>query len=201
MAFLDIIASILLHLWTVLKHWLFIVFVSPFRAPDMFWVLLPVYAGWFFSEFFQEKEGTSLGNAISNSVVVFYGGIDWIRTTIKLYTTKALKFGWLFTGKIFVSLLVIGYGIWIIYSGLHGKEITRYIGRIREVTYVIIMLTPLFYGAVSFSFLTLEAIILMFPLFYLVVEAVDRYVPNPQAVEMDKSRTPSGRSGRSLGNY
>ena len=86
--------------------WLKAIFVAPFTNPDMLWILIPIWVGWIFADFFQEKKGTSLGNAISNGVLALWAGLDWIRTSIRAVQAgdSAHWLSWL--GKSVVALFV-----------------------------------------------------------------------------------------------
>ena len=137
MSFLSILSSIGLYLWALLKLWLHAIFVAPFENLNMLWVLVPIYLGWLFTEVFQEKKGTSIGNAISNGVIALWVGIDWTRTTTNALI-EGTKMTWKqIAGKFLVAVFVLLYGIFIIYKGAKGKALTKYIGRIRIVTYIL----------------------------------------------------------------
>ena len=73
-----------LYFWGLFKLWITTLFVLPFKHTQMLWLLIPIWATWFFAEFFQEKHGTSMGNAITNSVVVIWGSIDCTRQTVNM---------------------------------------------------------------------------------------------------------------------
>ena len=51
------------------------------------------------------------------------------------------------------------------------------------VTYFALMLTPIFYGVVEPKFLTIVAILLFAPVFYLIIEIIDRVLPTPKAYD------------------
>ena len=159
---------------------------APFTHPKMLWIILPIYFIWIFTEFYQEKKGTSLGNAVSNGVVILWIGIDWVRQIVDQIVVKSSTLGVDFFTKIFIAMLIFGYGIIIVVEGVRGRALTRFIGKIREVTYVILMLTPIFYGAVQFSFKVVLAMIIFFPAFYGFVELVDRFTPNPKTYEEEE---------------
>lgn len=174
-----------LYLWDLFKLWLHTIFTTPFQTADMLWILVPVWLAWFFAEFFQEKTKTSLGNAISNAVVVLWGSIDCARQTVHLIVTGTIaNWGNIFARFSLITVILL-YGIMIIILGLKGNPIIRYIGRIREVTYVFAMFVPIFYGAIPFSIKHIIAAVVFFPLFYYAVEFIDRYTPNPKAIVMD----------------
>jgi len=151
----------------------------------MLWLLVPVWASWFFAEFFQEKTGTSFGNAITNSVVVLWGSIDCTRQTLKLMASHTIAGTWNILGRFLIIGLVFAYGIMILVWSWKTKKLIKYLGRIREVTYVFAIFTPMFYNAVPFSWNLILAAILFFPLFYFAIELIDRYTPNPKAIIED----------------
>jgi hypothetical protein len=175
-----------LYFFGLFKLWISTLFVIPFKQGDMLWLLVPVWLAWFFSEFFQEKHGTSMGNAITNSMVVIWGSVDCTRQTVNLISTGVL----VSLGEIILRFLVIAtilaYGVIIVILGLKGNKIIKYIGRVREVTYAFAMFAPVLYNAVPLTLNHVIATVLFFPLFYFVIELIDRYAPNPKAVEEDE---------------
>ncbi|MFC1742106.1 hypothetical protein ACFL3V_06230 [Nanoarchaeota archaeon] len=174
-----------LYFWGMFKLWITTLFITPFRHAEMLWLLIPIWAAWFFAEIFQEKHGTSMGNAITNAVVVIWGSVDCTRQTVKLIGTGVVKgFG---TILIRFSLIaaILGYGIMIVVLGLKGNTVIKYIGRVREVTYAFAIFTPVFYNATPLTLQHVIAALLFFPLFYFAIELIDRYTPNPKAVVED----------------
>ncbi|RME78713.1 hypothetical protein D6774_00260 [Candidatus Woesearchaeota archaeon] len=184
MTFTEIIISILSYLWLLFKKWLSL-FAAPFASHDLIWIIIPVWLSWFFAEFFQEKKRTSFGNAISNGVVPFWVGFDWMRHLTGLLVSGAAFTFDLFQ-KYFISLLVVAYGCMIIYFGIKGKSFIPLIGRIREVTYVLIMFMPIIYGIIDLDLNTLLAILLYFPVYYFIIELIDHYTPDPKIYELDE---------------
>ena len=67
----------------------------------------------------------------------------------------------------------------ILIEGIRGKDIAKYIGRVREVTYLIICLTPMIYGYIPLTIDSLISITIFFPIFYIVVEILMRITPSP----------------------
>ena len=187
----------LLYLWDIFKEWLRTIFVLPFVNMDMLWLLVPVWLSWFFAEFFQEKIGTSMGNAISNSVVILWGSIDSTRQTVKLIGEGAVQG----MGNIILRFAVITaiffYGATIVVFGIKGNEIIKKIARIREITYIFVMFIPIFYNVIPFSFNHIFAAVIFFPLFYFMIELVDKLMPNPKAIQADLEKS-SGNSNNSL---
>jgi len=161
------------------------IFILPFKNPDMLWILVPLWLSWFFAEFFQEKLGTSFGNAISNAVVVLWAGIDCVRQTLRFIGdgTVFLK------GDIIIRFilcgLLIAYGIVIIIYGTQVKKKVKLFGRIRDVTYAFAILVPVLYNVIPFTTELILSAILFFPLFYYGIELFDIRTPTPKAVRAD----------------
>ncbi len=180
--------AIVLYFWELLKTWLTTLFVIPFKNPEVLWLLIPVWLSWFFAEFFQEKEHTSMGNAISNAVVLLWGGVDWTRQTVNFITAGTIQGIGTIIIRFAMTAVGFGYGIFIIVLGIKGNKLIEYMGRIREVTYFFAMFTPIFYNVIPFSFNHLFAAILFFPLFYYAIEIIDRYTPNPKSILEDEGK-------------
>ena len=181
------------YIWNLFTLWLHTLFITPFLNTQMLWLLVPIWIAWFFAEFFQEKEGTSLGNAMSNAIVILWGSIDCMRQTITLISQGVLIGTWDLVGRFFLIVLLFVYGIVIIILGWQGKQIIRKIGRIREVTYFFAMFVPVFYNAIPFSLEHLLAAILFFPAFYYGIELIDRETPDPRALVEDTEAKRAGK--------
>ncbi len=183
-----------MYVWELFKTWLHTLFITPFQTTDMLWLLIPVWVAWFFAEFFQEKKGTSLGNAISNAVVVMWGSIDCTRQTIALISNNVLTSVWDLVGRFLLIAVLFTYGLIIVILGWKGNTIIKKIGRIREVTYIFAMFVPVFYNAIPFSWSHIFAAILFFPLFYYLIELIDYYLPNPTALNLDTDKNDPAES-------
>ncbi|NTV23303.1 MAG: hypothetical protein HGA85_02930 [Nanoarchaeota archaeon] len=180
------------YLWLLFRDWLLTIFVVPIENWQMLWLLVPVWITWFFAEFFQEKTGTSLGNAITNAVVVVWGSIDCSRQTVNLIMMKEITQIWEIVARFALILALFVYGILIVRYGIKGDPIARKLGKIRVVTYVFIMFVPVFYNAIELSFNHIFASILFFPLYYFFIEFLDYIVPDPAAVRIDNAAPSSG---------
>lgn len=164
-------------------------FAAPFTTPDTLWIIIPIYINWVFTDIYQEKKGTDLGNAITNGTVAVWVGMDWGRTTLHAFLAKEISFGAFFATKLAVVIFFIVYGLIIITEGIRVKKITHYIGRVREVTYFSLMLTPIFYNVVPINLTTFLAILIGFPIFYFAVELICRITPTPKTY--DEEQMPS----------
>jgi uncharacterized membrane protein YgcG len=186
--------SVGLWLWGLFKLWLYTIFASPFLNLTMLWVLVPVWLGWFFAEFFQEKVGTSMGNAISNATIVLWGSIDCTRQTLSLMSDGTVSAFWDIFSRFALISVIFLYGIIIITLGLRGRKIIKSIGRVREVTYFFAVFVPILYGFIPLSWDHIIAAILFFPLFYFIIELVDHFTPNPRAIVEDMQDSSGGGS-------
>src|SRR3989338_1672309 len=158
---------------------------APFQSFDMLWIIVPVYLNWVFTEIYQEKHGTSLGNAISNGVVALWVGIDWARTSVNFFMDIKPTWSALIL-KVLIYLIMVVYGLVIIIWGIKAKKTTRLIGRIREVTYFTFIFTPIIYGAIGLDWMIFLTAIIFFPIFYFLVELLLRFVPNPTTYEEEE---------------
>ena len=97
----------------------------------------------------------------------------------------------IFAMKMGIAVLFIVYGLIIIIAGMRVKKIAHYIGRVREVTYFALVLTPIFYNIVPINLTTILAILIGFPIFYGLVELIFRIVPNPKTYD-EQEMSPMG---------
>jgi hypothetical protein len=159
------------------------IFAAPAQDLNMLWLLIPVYISWIFTDFYQERKGTSLGNAITNGIVPLWAGVDWGRTTVQLISSGKIPLDMSAAVKFVIIASMLAYGLVIIIGGLRRMKILKYIARIREVTYFVIMATPIIYGVVPVTTEVVISIFLFFPLFYGIFELLDRLVPVPEGYE------------------
>jgi len=157
------------------------ILTAPAKQPEMLWILIPIYLNWIFTDYFQERKGTDFGNAMTNGVITLWAGMDWTRQT-----TKVFEFSTAILTKIGISIFFIIYGLFIMVKSARARPIAKYIGRVREVSYFMIVATPIFYGVIPINLITLAAILLFFPIFYGLAELVDRMLPAPPG-EMEES--------------
>ena len=82
MPILDIITTFIKDIFSLL--------IAPIIHKELLWIIVPVYLNWVLTEVYQEKKGTSYGNAIANGFVALWVGIDWARATIDILTAKGV---------------------------------------------------------------------------------------------------------------
>jgi hypothetical protein len=179
----------LIFLWDLFKEWIFI-FISPKENFEILWIIIPIWITFIFTEIFQEKKGTGLGNAVTNGVVLLWVGIDWIRYLIRNYSSGLIIFDYTLVLKFFLCAFLLFLGGFIMYYGIKGRRYIAFIGRVRETSYLMLMFSPIIYGIISFSWKNILAIILFFPFFYFIIEMIDRYTPHPVTYDVDVTKKP-----------
>ena len=175
--------TIFSFIWEIIKTWMGI-FIAPLKNLEMLWIIIPIWVNWFFTEFFQEKKGTSLGNAVTNGGIMIWVGVDWMRFMIR---EELLKFSTVPILKFLLALVVAGIGVFIVIEGVKTKQFVHFVGRVRETTYVMVMISPIIYGVTPLSWMVFAAIIVFAPLFYYVIELIDKYTPTPKTYEEKKA--------------
>ena len=189
-AIFSAISAFFGFMWALFVIWTSIL-AAPIKHPNLLWILIPVWLAWFFGEFFQEKKSTNFGNAITNGVVPLWVGIDWVRFLVNRIINNGLSFSLLLVLKFAICLVVFLYGFIIIIQGIRANRFVYYFGRIRETTYAIVMFAPFIYGAIDLTWKVLLSMIVFFPIFYFVIELIDRYTPNPKPLRADEGEESS----------
>lgn len=187
--------TILGFLWQdMFLNWLKDLFVMPFTRMEMLWILVPVWLSWFFSEFYQEKVGTSMGNAISNATIILWAAIDCSRQTFMLISAGEVAGGFNIFFRFLLLSFIFLYGLLILVLGLRGNTIIKKIGRIREMSYVFSVFVPVFYNYMPLTLVHVISAIVFFPIFYYALELIDRILPDPKAIKMDIEDVPGAET-------
>ncbi len=174
----DLLSSSLSYVLLLTDRWLQFI-VAPLKNFDLLWLAVPVLLNWILNEYFQERKGTSYGNAIANGFVMFWVGLDFSRTIVNNFAKKG--FASLSALHVVMTLVILIYGSLVMYEAVKGRRIAHLIGRIREVTYFSIISIGVIYNAVVFDINTLIAVIVFFPVFYFAVETALKILPPPEA--------------------
>ncbi len=161
------------------------ILVAPIKNPELLWIVIPIYINWIATDYFQERKGTDFGNAITNGIVTLWVGVDWLRQLSQNFVLDLA-----FLSKIALCVLLLIYSLLIIFESAKAKKIAHYIGRVREVSYFMLVLTPIVYGVIDVDKITIFAIILFFPIWYLIGEAIDRALPAPPGEEKEVTNMP-----------
>lgn len=185
---LNVLTISLQFVWNHFVYWISIFFILPFTHVEILWILIPIWITLIFTDFFQEKHGTQLGNAITNGAVMLWVGIDWIRFILR--TTKSEEF---FTSsniaKFAVCLFLIIISFIIIIGGIKRKNIIKYLGRVRATSYLMLVFSPVIYNIADISLYYILVCLGFFPLFYFVFEIVDKFIPSPIEEKDEKNTT------------
>ncbi len=173
--------------FSLFTFWLSILFVIPLKDYEILWILVPVWMNLFFTDFYQEKRGTDYGSAITNGVAMLWVGVDWIRFLIRALSGRGMTFSKLLSSNILVlkfalSAFVLIIGVIIMIEGIKGIRFVRAVGRVRNTSYLLLVLSPVIYGLAQFSWKYLLAITLFFPVYYFTIELIDRFVPDPKVM-------------------
>jgi hypothetical protein len=179
MAVLDMLWTGAGYFFSLLGYWASIFFIIPFENAEIFWILIPVWINFLIADFYQEKRGTGLGNAISNGAAMLLVGVDWVRYLVRNIPEQ---FSWILFIKFALGVIVAIFGLLIIIEGAKGKQVIQKIARIRQTSYVMLVLSPIIYGAAELTWKYLGAIIIFFPLFYWIFEIIDRILPDPKSI-------------------
>jgi hypothetical protein len=188
MSLWTVVLNVLAYVLHLILSWLGL-FVTPFHKLELLWIIIPIWFSWFFAEVFQEKEGTSFGNAISNGVVPFFVGIDWTRFLLRSLADNTLSWDITAFFKFTLCFLVFVYGISVIVFGIKAKQFVHYFGRIRDITYVLLVFSPVIYGVTEMNWEYFLIILLFFPVWYYLIEWLDKKIPSPLAVRKDREST------------
>ena len=187
MTFIDVLSAIGTYAWGLFLYWLSIMFIFPFKDLEVLWILIPVWLNLVFTDFFQERRGASLGNAVTNGIVQAWVGVDWLRFLWRTYPGAS----WLFALKVFICFLVLLHGTSIVIQSLkHNKGVQAW-GRVRVTRYVMIMLSPIVYNIAQPSLYYLLAGLAFFPIFYYMLELIEHFVPDIEEEESSPFKLPS----------
>ncbi|MBI3037191.1 hypothetical protein HYY73_05595 [Candidatus Woesearchaeota archaeon] len=161
-------------------------FIAPLKNFEMLWIIIPIWGVWLFSEFFQEKKGTSFGNAITNGATMVFVGVDWTRYVIRQISAGSASLGADSVTKMGLAAAIIILGAFIIVMGIKARSFVRLIGRVRETTYLMLMFSPVVYNVVELTLRNIAVILAFFPLFYILIEVLDKVLPTPHMFELEE---------------
>jgi hypothetical protein len=186
---LQAILDFVISMW---ENWSSLI-AAPFNTPNLLWIIIPIWITWFFTERYQELHKTSLGNAITNGAVVLWVSIDWIRMLTNILTENAREtFDTGYAIKYGLAVIAFVYGSLIIFFGIKRNKVTHYLGRIREVTYIMVTFSPMVYGVVEITWQAFLSILFFFPVFYFIIELFNKIMPKPKTYEIDAKEDTKG---------
>ncbi len=174
----SVLTTIGTFLLKITERWI-LIFLHTFDK-DVIWITLPVYITWFFTHYFQEKKETSFGNAATNGTIAIWVALDWIRQMVTRLGINPIKLG--------LAVFLIIYGIWITIEAIRAKPVAKYLGRINELAYFQLTLTPIMYNKIPLDFLSIMAIIFYFPIFYLLTSWLFKVLPEPYYMKQEEEK-------------
>jgi hypothetical protein len=161
--------------------------IAPVKNPEMLWIIVPIYLNWILTDYYQERKGTSFGNAMSNGFTALWIGLDWTKQVV----TRFAGLDAAFAIKLIVGVLFILFGFFIMIESAKAKPIIKYLGRIREVSYFAIVATPIYYNVIPINLVNVLAILVFFPVWYGIGEAFDRLL-GPSLSEQEEETASTG---------
>ncbi len=186
----DLIASN--YFFLLADRWLQFTFMWV-KKPELLWLIIPVWLNWLITEYFQERKGTSYGNAVTNGFVMFWVGLDSTRTIVENYAQKAVSVS---LASVVMVIMMLGYGTLVMHQAIQGKKTAHLLGRIREVTYLSTIAIGIINGVVVVDANTIIAMVVFFPVFYIGMEIFLRLLPAPleeRIEEIEEEKIPEQR--------
>lgn len=180
------------YFWLLADRWLQFTFMWV-KKPDLLWLIIPVWLNWLITEYFQERKGTSYGNAVTNGFVMFWVGLDSTRTIVENYAQKAVSVS---LASVVMVIMMFGYGTLVMHQAIQGKKIAHLLGRIREVTYLSTIAIGIINDAVTVDVHSIIALVVFFPVFYIGMEIFLRMLPPPleeRIEEVEEEKIPEQR--------
>ena len=145
-----------------------------FSQSDFLWIIVPIFFIGIITDKYQEEFGTSIGNAISNGALIIFTGFSWLQII-----TSRFDFPPSITlSQSIFALLIIVYGFVIIASGFNTGRFAQVYGRIRVVTFMLIVFTMMVYVPLLYNFITIVLYVLLFPFYYAFITELIKILPS-----------------------
>jgi len=151
----------------------FLMFKTPFIQPDLLWIIVPIYINWIINDIFTDKVPDFV-NFVSGGFTALWIGMTLGRDLTMAATSDTLTTLSSLQGIVVIFLIV--FGLVIVIEAARKKEIVKYIARTREITYLLLWLVPLFFNIIPANIDTLIAALIFFPIFYIIIEFIDRFI-------------------------
>lgn len=184
----------MVEFWTALLDEMFKIIITPFLDFDAIWTLIPIYVNWVLTEIFFEFERNDFENAFSNGLIALWVGLGWMREVIE--NGIHLGSGLLLELSMIISILMTLYGIIIMIEALKGKNIAKYLGMTREVSFLAILLMPFIYGLMELTTMTFIAGAFLFAIFMIIILILKKAVPLERGEIIDKKMITEGKALR-----
>jgi len=144
----------------------------PLTNFEALWFLLPVYFNWLLFEIFFEHEEKRFGRRFINGFTLIWISLGFIKYLIQSFV---LSVNWII--KLIIVILTMIFGGHILVWALKGNKIIKHIGRTRELSFLIIFITPFFFDLLEFDVTYLLSGLILYVTFYLIFLILQRIVP------------------------
>lgn len=139
-------------------------------------IVISLYINGIIVDKYQEERITQIGNAMSNGVTIMLTLIAWI-PIIFLNSSNDL----LVLGKLLFALFIFFYGFTIFLGGFFNQEYSIKYGKIRFITFILILFTLMFNFDNLFNFFfLLISIFIIFPIYYYLTTIELSVFPEPK---------------------
>ena len=150
--------------------------VTSFQNSDILWLVIPIFFIGIVTDKYQEENGTSIGNAISNGALIIFTGFSWMEIITSRVTTD---FPYdIMLSQVLFTLFIIIYGFLIVASGFKTGRFAKTYGRIRVVTFMLIFFTMMIYVPILYNFVSIVLFVLLFPFYYAFITELIKVMPS-----------------------
>jgi len=154
------------------------------KEANFIWLLIPIFIIGIVTDKYQESNGTSIGNAISNGTLIIFTGFSWLQVISSRYNFPLD----IEASQYLFSFLIILYGFIIIASGFFTGEFARVYGRIRVVTFMLMFFTLMIHVPLFYNFVSVLIFVLIFPVYYVLISELIKFLPSTKKeVKIEKN--------------
>ncbi len=149
--------------------------INAIENSSFLWILIPIFFIGIVTDKYQEEFKTSVGNAISNGALIIFSGFSWLQ----IIFSRGNKFPIDITlSQALFSIIIIFYGLTIIFSGFRSGEFARIYGRIRVITFMLMFFTTIIYIPILYNFVSIILFVLIFPFYYAFITELIKVMPS-----------------------
>ena len=159
------------------------ILAAPFYDTQLFLTLTPIYSGWFLSEIFFEHKEKQFSTFFFNGLTMF-----WICALYAQYLYDNFSLSLSFFAKLAFFIFSFFTGTFIIVNALKGKEVVKYVAQTREISFLIVFVTPFFYDVLKFDLFYLVAGIFLFTIIEVILFILHKIIPQFKGEEKDISQ-------------
>lgn len=151
---IQIITSITIEIFKII--------IAPFQSFDVLWTLIPVYITLTITLYYHDEEDKDFPTMITNGFTAMWVSINWLKEVFSTPNIPLLS--------LIISTILLFYGLTIVIMGFKQDNRVYYLAERKELIYLLITLTPLFYNTVETNLITFVSIIVFFPIYLLTLK-------------------------------